>query len=225
MQQMDGWPPVMRNAKRLLILAAAIPLLALAMAAQTEKSAQTSPDCPIEGMSPSDVVDDIWLLATQGELLTRDGWQQAGRFFTRPTPFPGNRVIQIMSNYWGPASVLNSNKQRAEVYLGYLNLGTIDSDLRYSPAPEPHSMKMAMSYHLVLVPGYTLMYSSDGKTLTFRDKKPTGKCVWQIEGGQGTQWTTVNTAIRYVMEARDKTRDEVTRRTADETLKKLKLYH
>jgi hypothetical protein len=107
----------------LVILVIVVPLLAIALVAQTEKPAQTSRDCPIEGMSPSDVVDEIWLLATQGELLTPDGWQRAGGFFTKPTPYPGNKVIQIMSNYWGPASVLNSNNQKAEGLLGLLGPG------------------------------------------------------------------------------------------------------
>jgi hypothetical protein len=191
--------------------------------ARPEKSTQTSPNCPIEGMSPSEVVDQIWLLATQGELLTPDGWQRAGRFFTKPIPYPSNEVIQIMSNYWGPASVTSSNNQRAEVFLGYLDLGKIDPALRYSDAPEPHYMKMAMSYHLVLVPGYIGISVPDGKGLL--DKKPTGKCVWQIEGSQGTPWTTVNTAIRYMMEARDKARDGAIRRNADQTLSRLKLLH
>src|ERR1019366_3575017 len=191
--------------------------------AQPEKSTQTSPNCSIEGMSPSEVVDEIWFSATQGELLTADGWQRASRFFTKPTPFPGTKAIQVVSNYWAPASVTNSNKQRAEVFLGYLDLGKIDEALRYSDAPEPHYMKMAINYHLVLVPGYIGISGSDGKTLL--DKKPTGKCVWQIEGNQGTQWTTVNTALRYVLEARDKTRDSAIRKNADQTLSKLRLLH
>jgi hypothetical protein len=119
--------------------------------------------------------------------------------------------------------VTNSSNQRAEVFLGYLDLGKIDSVLRYSDAPEPHYMKMAINYRLVSVPGYSFMYGPDGKTLLY--KKPTGKCGWQIEGEPGPQWATVNTALRYVLEARDKAHDEAIRKNADQTLSKLKLLH
>jgi hypothetical protein len=213
----------MQKVKPSLALAIGIPLMVLVLAARTEKATQDSPNCPIEGRSPNEVVDELWRMATQGELLTPDGWRRAGGFFTKPTPYLDNKVVQVRSNYWGPAAVTNSNNQRAEVFLGYLDLGKIDSALRYSDAPEPHYMKMAMNYRLVSVPGYIFTHGPDGKTLLY--KKPTGKCGWQIEGGPGPQWATVNTAIRYVLEARDRAHDEAIRKNADQTLSKLKRLH
>jgi len=83
----------MRKVKPFLALAVGIPLMVLVLAAQTEKAAQGSPKCPIEGRSPNEVVDELWRMATQGELLTPDGWRRAGGFFTKPTPYPGNKVV------------------------------------------------------------------------------------------------------------------------------------
>jgi hypothetical protein len=195
----------------------------LAATAQTQ-APQTSSSCPIEGPSPAQVVEQIWLWATQGELLKPDGWQRANGYFSKPAPYQNNKLIWVVSNYWGPAEQQSSLKVgKAQVFLGFWDLGKIDSTLNLLPAPKTDYEKMATLYYLVPVPGYIGMYGPDGKTLLF--KKPTGKCGWQIEGEPGTPWTTVNTAIRYVLEARDKTRDPVIKKNADQTLNKLRLLH
>jgi hypothetical protein len=213
----------MPNTKSLLALALAIASLVFGLAAQPAQVAQNLHQCPIEGRSPTEVVDEVWRLATQGELLTLEGWQRTDGFFTKPTPFPGNKLILVMSNNWGQASVAKSDAQRPEVSLGYWELGKIDSTLHFLPAPKTEFIKTAFLYRLVAVPAYIAMYGSDGKTLL--NKKPTGSCVWQIEGELGTEWATVNAAIRYVLEAGDRTRNEATKKAADQTLRKLKLYH
>jgi hypothetical protein len=38
----------------------------------------------IEGRLPNQVVDEIWRVSTQGQLLTPEGWRIAGGFFTEP---------------------------------------------------------------------------------------------------------------------------------------------
>src|SRR2546427_13298298 len=43
-----------------------------------------------------------------------------------------------------------------------------------------------------------MMYGPDGRTLI--SKRPTGTRIWEIKGSQGRPFTTVNTAIRYVLE-------------------------
>ena len=58
----------------------------------------------IEGRTPKEIVDEVWRLATQGELLTPEEWHVASGFFTEPTPFPANEKILIVSNDWGPAN-------------------------------------------------------------------------------------------------------------------------
>src|SRR2546427_12980457 len=66
------------------------------------------------------------------------------------------------------------------------------------------------------VPKYTMMYGPDGRTLI--SKRPTGTRIWEIKGSQGRPFTTVNTAIRYVLEQRDKAQQPVIRKNADEAL-------
>jgi hypothetical protein len=103
--------------------------------------------------------------------------------------------------------------------MGYGDRGKIDSALRYTPPPKTEFIKIGTLYHLVPVPAYVMMYGPDGMTLV--EKKPVGYRVWQIDGSPDLPWTTVNTAIRYVLEMRGKTKDPAIQKNADETLAKL----
>jgi hypothetical protein len=173
----------------------------------------------IEGKAPHEVVDEVWRMATQGQLLTPQGWRMAGGFFTEPKPFPAKEKILVVSNEWGPAWELRSDGNRVEVVLGYWDAGSIDAQLRYAPPPKTDAIKTGFEYSLVAAPVYHMMYGPDGKTLL--EKRATGSYVWQIQGDQGRPVTTVNTAIRYVLEMREKTTDQVIKKNADHTLAQL----
>jgi len=82
-------------------------------------------------------------------------------------------------------------------------------------------VKKGFLYHLVAVPAYSTMHSSDGKV----SKKPVGARFWQIQGPPGAPWTTVNTAIWYVLEMRAKTADPVIKKNVDQTLAELMTLH
>jgi hypothetical protein len=159
-------------------------------------------------------------MATRGELLTTEGWNKASGFFTIPQPPPTDNRIMVVSNFYG-INLDSRDGNRAKVDMEYIDCGRIDLALRYSPAVRTRAYKTSFGYHLVPTPTYLAMYASDGKTLV--EKKPTGSSIWQIEGKQAEgppalPWTTVNTAIRYVIEARDKTKDPTIRNNADQTL-------
>jgi len=176
-----------------------------------------------DGDTPKEVADSLWTAATRGELLTAEGRNKSSQaFFTNPTPPPGNGGVLIVSNYWGPPGG-EVSENSANVSVGFEDLGQIDSALRYTPPKPRTALKTAMLYHFVLTPGYSVMYGSDGKTV--KEKKPSGCSFWQIDGSLGAPWTTVNTAVRYVLETRAKTTDPVIRKNADETLAKLLQLH
>jgi hypothetical protein len=175
---------------------------------------------PIEGRTPKEVVDELWRLATQGQLLTARGWQRAGQLCTDPTAFRYPQAIFVVSNEWGPAGEFNVTQDTAEAEVGFTGLGTIDTALHYTPAPKTQFEKEFSIYRLVAVPQYTMMYGPDGKTLL--SKRPTETRMWQIKGSQGRPFTTVNTAIRYVLNQRDKTHDPIKKNNADQTLQILK---
>jgi hypothetical protein len=105
------------------------------------------------------------------------------------------------------------------VETGYIDMGKIDSSLRYTP-PKTEFVETGFLYHLVAVPAYS--NGSDGKLV---DKKPIGSRLWQIQGSPRPPWTTVNTAIRYVLEMRNKTTDPAIKKNADQTLAELMKLH
>jgi hypothetical protein len=177
----------------------------------------------IEGRSPNQVVDEIWRMTTQGQLLTPEGWRIAGGFFTEPRLFPANEKILVVSNEWGPAYEMRSDGNSKEIVVGYWDAGTIDAQLRYNPPAKTDAVKTAFAYILVTAPSYLMMYGPDGKTLV--EKRPTGSRVWVIKGSQGPPVTTVNTAIRYILEMREKTTDRAIKKNADQTLAQLLMLH
>jgi len=175
---------------------------------------------PIQGRTPPEVVNELWRLATQGQLLTPQGWTRSGQLFTSPTTFLKPKVIFIVSNEWGPAFEYSANPDRAGVSVGFNPLGSIGNGLHYTP-PTSDTLKQFVKYDtvydLATVPTDTMMYGADGKTLI--SNQPSGSRVWKIKGSQGRPFTTVNTAIRYVLAEREKTQDAVIRKNADETLR------
>lgn len=173
----------------------------------------------IEGRAPKEVVDEVWRMATQGQLLTPKGWRIAGGFFTEPRPFPVNAKILVVCNEWGPAYEVRSDGNSVEIVVGYSDAGSVDAKLRYSPPEKTDSAKTGFVYTLVTAPSYLMMYGPDGKTLV--EKRPTGSRVWLIKGAQGPPLTTVNTAVRYVVERREKATDQVIKENANQTLAQL----
>lgn len=192
---------------------------------------------PIEDSvkSPQQVVEELWKLATQGTLLTPDGWDKTSRGFANlPVPSPGSPVIRnvpaspnsilVTSNDWGVLGCTIKG-DRAEVVVEYYDAGRIDPMLRLSPGLYSSGMgKTAMSFTLVFAPVHYPSYTSEGSMLKVA-KIMTGPAAWQIEKMPALPWTTVNTAIRYVLEMREKTNVPLIKKNADDTLKKLLSHH
>jgi hypothetical protein len=172
-------------------------------------------------LTPKEVVEQLWNKATAGDLLTSKGWIRASQYFSTSAIPPGNQVIVVMSNTYGVVSVSVEGKS-AEVQIAYYKLGELDSQLRFTPAPKPPPdvYQTSEEYHLAAIHRHIVTYTSDGKTLS--DKEIPESVVWQIEGSlSGPPWTTVNTAIRYVLEQKVKATDPVVRKNSDDTLQKL----
>ena len=200
--------------RKILFLSIGIALAAIASLAQ----APAGPPEP----SPKEVVERLWAMATAGDLLTSDGWKRASGLVTRPGPPPSNKLILVVSNYYGVNRYM-SRDSSAEVDMEFEDLGQIDSALRYTPPQKTRAAKTSFAYRLVSVPRRLVLYRPDGKIL--EEKQIPESKVWQIEGPLPPPWTTVNTAIRYVLETRDKTADPIIQKNADQTLAKLKKLH
>jgi hypothetical protein len=199
---------------RLSIIAAAIFLLATTLCAQSSSS--------VQGPVPADVVNDLWMNATAGELLSPETWNRETRFYVHSNPLPKKFSFDVVSNSWAVGPVIIRG-DKAEVDVNYVAAGKIDSLLHYTPPPKIPFMKTAIPYHLTIVEGYNVMHGSDGKTVV--SKSPSGTRGWQISDPRAMPWTTVNTAVRYVLEMRAKTDDPVIKRNADEALLQLLKLH
>jgi len=174
--------------------------------------------------SPREVVERLWSMAMEGDLLKPDKEGRTARLFTQPGEVPKTRKFRVISNsYWVDRPQFQGTTARVDV--GYDEIGSIDSALRFTPAPssgDPCMIKMAVGYELVFGPSYTKMFAADGKTLL---EEKAGYPEWRIKGSPPAPWTTVNTAIRYVLERRRKATDPTIRQNADKTIATLLRYH
>jgi hypothetical protein len=172
--------------------------------------------------APKDVIEELWGMAVRGELLTPKGWKRAGDYFTDPTPWTTNMTVVVMSNDYGfDESSISGGTAKAVMTCS--ELGKIDANLRYTPLPPKQSFKSGRGYDLVAVPAHTLV-------LVPGTKKPEERVnpnvtYWKVKGSPGDPWTTVNTAIRYVLEMREKATDPAIKKNADQTIAKLLRLH
>jgi hypothetical protein len=182
----------------------------------------TGQTATILGGEPKEVVEQYWGMGVRGELLTPEGWEASSGLFTKPNPIPQDSSLDVYSNDYGvdPATITGNT---AVVTVGFANVGRVDSALRYTPPPKTQFYKTALVFRLALTPLYIRMFGPDGKTEI--ERKPTGNSGWKISETFPRPWTTVNTAIRFVLESRNKINDPVIKKNADETLTKLLTLH
>ena len=192
-------------------------------------SAYAQQSSPKESASPCgdidyqavEVVENLWHFASAGELLDAQGWTQAvSGFFTKPGNAPRDFGV-VANRYW--ISAMSREGGKIEITVESAELGRIDSQLRFTATPSPHGNPHFYIYRLVFGPTPMRMYGPDGKTLI--EEKMTGPNRWRIEGSLGYRWTTVNTAIRYVSDALDNSKDPAAKKNAEQTLAVLRLHH
>ena len=201
------------SAYRLAIVAAAIFLSATAPYAQSSSSVQS----PV----PANIVNELWMNATAGDLLLPETWNRATGSYVHSNPLPEKFSFDVVSNSWaiGPVRIRGD---KAEVDVNYVAAGKIDSLLHYTPPPKIPFMKTGIAYHLILVERFNVMYGPDGNIVS---KKPSGTTGWQISDPKPMPWTTVNSAVLYVLEMRGKTDDAVIKKNADAALLQLLELH
>jgi hypothetical protein len=208
------------NSPRRIFLSALVSLSVMgAIPGRPQETGQQNPACGV-GFEAVEVVENVWHIASQGGLLTTNGWQRASGSFTKPTPIAPTVAFTVMSNSYG-VSHAEMKEGKVEVLIESEELGRIDPQLRFVATPATHNPDFYL-YRLVFGPTPVRMYGPDGKTLI--EEKMTGPNRWRIEGSLGYRWTTVNTAIRYIMDTRDKSTDPLLRANAEKTLETLRKY-
>lgn len=156
--------------------------------------------------SPVELIEHLCMKATDGDLLGPDGQKESSQLFSKPNTRSGLHTIQIVDNDWAISQV-NVEGEKAKISVGYGDAGQIDSILRYIPPKPSPFFKTEFQYSL---------------STTSRDGN------WIIDGSPdmflGNTWATVNAAIRYIVEAKKKTKDPVIRKNADKALAALLKY-
>jgi hypothetical protein len=160
-----------------------------------------------------EVVKRYEKLLAQGALLTPEGWARASKLFEHSTPYPSDSEIQVQSRP-GLIGEISLKDDRAQVETKWGDFcGTIDSHLRFKPAPLGGCTLMGEFVSLVLV-------DSGPTTKKGADRTKTGE--WKIEKAPGVRSAGIAAAMRYVERIREQSHDPVIRKNASNTIAALK---
>lgn len=162
--------------------------------------------------SPKKVVESFWKFETEGGRLTPEGWSKASSFFVRPVSPPSKKKISVIYKDSTISDPIIKGST-AHITVEILPQGQIDSTLRFTPS---ESYKAGLVYNLLLTDKHWEL-GSDGTP-----KEMTGPPEWRIEDTASTLWLSIDAAIHYVTDVRDKTTDPSIKKNADQTLTKLK---
>jgi hypothetical protein len=163
------------------------------------------------------VVRQYETFIADGAFLTPGGWKMASRIFGRSNPYPKDGEVLLTSH----AGLIGENwvrGDRAEVERKWTDFrGSIDSGLRYKPAmPTIDVIPAILNYSLVFTNRHVDI--EEGGTTS----EVLGTWEWKIEGPQSERWATVEKAIIYVTQMRDKSDDPVVKKNANRTIAILK---
>lgn len=211
---------IVKRATSFLAVAALAATVAAPRNRQSRSStAQTAPDA---------VVTQLWNMATRGDLLSPAMRGEATALFTAP-PATNSKDVMVVSNDWGPPKVISITGSKARVAVGYWPVGEIDSLLRYTASEKGTQRKFGVVYTMGLIQthgsikGYSAAPGGGYKRDKALDKVIPGAPIWRIEAPEypPLPFATVNAAIRYVLQEREKTNDPLVRKNAEKTLSEL----
>ena len=156
---------------------------------------------------PRDVLVRFCELDSQGKQLSSDGWQEIASLFTAATEPRWDKII-VFRDYVVSLPALSG--PRAEFYVEYINLAQLDpSTARLSLVPP---IMVRDGFDLVLGNQHSAIQSAGSVR---QANMPEG---WRIEGSPPVPHLTVQAAIRFVTELRNKARNNVVKKNADRSL-------
>jgi hypothetical protein len=178
---------------------------------------------PIPQASPKEVVTNFWTIETSGGRLTPEGWHKTSRFFVRPSS-PDLRVIHLVPRAdIGLIDEVVKTNNRAEVSVGTIELGILDSSLHYKPSSGRAGSGAVIGATIIK---FELVLSGrhwEAEPSGTKETEVIGTPEWRITAIAGKEeWITIDTAIRYVTERRNETNDPAIKKNADATLNVLK---
>jgi hypothetical protein len=167
------------------------------------------------GKSTERVIRQYEQFIAGGAFLTPDGWKKASRIFARSSPYPNDGEVFLTSKA-GLIGETWVRGDRAEVERKWTDFsGSIGPDLAYKPAYPTGSGSV-----LPAIYDYSLVFTN--QHIDVGEGGSTGEVLgtweWKIEGPQRERWATVEGAIIYVREMRNKSNDPKIKKNATKTL-------
>jgi hypothetical protein len=167
---------------------------------------------------PGKIIEQYLQMAAEGDLLTSKGWNRVNALFSTPNPEPKDNTVFVTTTHYSVTERWIKNNQ-AEVQDAWWDpVGSFDSTLRYTPAPNSQSEGNIGIYHLTLI-ARRPERRTDGVAHEATDAPQ-----WRIEGPLTRRWTTVEAAIRYVSLMRDNSDDPLVKQNAEKTLEALRRH-
>lgn len=176
--------------------------------------------------SPVDVLRRVWALGESGAGLSADGWNEQTEYFAIRPVWPWKRIAIIGNNPISNFEAdLNAVGDLADFTVSYAKVGYLDSSMRLKLAvlapcgTDPDSCVSEAAYTFRLSRQYW-QEETDGSL-----KPVTGALAWRIiSADPPVPWITVDAAIQYVADIRDKTKDGAVKANAETSLAILKHY-
>lgn len=153
--------------------------------------------------SPREVLKRFCDLDAQGEQLSPDGWKKVAALFVSPGE-PRRVTIVVVRDF--VVSTPSLEKDRAEFYVEYVELGRIDLSKMRFYSPLPSGIKVRAGFYAARQPG----------------AGPGEAAEWKIQGPVPEPHLTVDMAIRYATDLRASAKDDAVRTNADKTLAALR---
>lgn len=157
---------------------------------------------------PEDVLSQFAQMQMDDAGLTSGEFSQLGMFLVHPPQWRQDK-IGVARGFGIKRTSFAFNK--AEAYVQYDAVGEIDLQLRFMSSGA-NGNNVRQTYKLVFDNDYSSVPSGGGPYAKI------GPSRWRIEDAGPEQWVSVETAIRYVSQVRDATRDPAIKANADKTL-------
>jgi hypothetical protein len=161
--------------------------------------------------SPRAVLERFSELDARGGQFSPDGQREIAKLFASMTEVKRKKIIVVRDFVVSHPAL---KKDQAEFYVEYIQLGRINTlHATFSSSP---TLKVRADFELALTSQHSESESNRGVT---QEQRPSR---WQIQGSPPEPHLTVDAAIHYLTELRDKSAIEVIKKNAEKSISALR---
>jgi len=176
------------------------------------------------GESPKEVAEQFYRRETDGRWLSPERWDELQDFVTEVPPWPASGPISVIRNYKvGDARKdIGPKGDVDQVEVDFFEWGSINSFLNFTRARGPRGEIMPAD-EPVECRTYDNLFLTHRSVIRRlpREEKKTGALRWRL-GQVGLQRASVDAALRWVADVRDKSNDPLIKYNAGRTIAILK---